>query len=323
MINNKQTCHLESPDNSWCSVLYRHKVKNYPYEQAGKGNLAQGYSEQICFVQEKKPSLAILCLLDNIRQFHSVDLPGRKLPGDPEQQTLLILTHTTSLQRWVCLHGCLTGALLFLARHLHWVCISTAAGVQRAKEPEKQGCGQHLRNRMPSIPQAIPLETGSESDSLGAYTEKKTPTTQHVILCLPTYLSTSCGISLLFLILPLLCLPNHSSNETALMSALHFSSLLLYPPFIFRTHNTHTLLATCDAYVHLFLHLSFIILVSLYLETNATLFYLVSRKKQPQQINPPTNTEPKAQPPQSASLQIFYAFYLIVLCISNITVFFP
>lgn len=107
------------------------------------------------------------------------------------------------------------------------------------------------------------------------------------------------------------------------MSALHFSSLLLYPPFIFRTHNTHTLLATCDAYVHLFLHLSFIILVSLYLETNATLFYLVSRKKQPQQINPPTNTEPKAQPPQSASLQIFYAFYLIVLCISNITVFFP
>lgn len=32
-------------------------------------DLAQGYPEQICFVQEKEPNLTVLCLLDNIRQF--------------------------------------------------------------------------------------------------------------------------------------------------------------------------------------------------------------------------------------------------------------
>lgn len=50
----------------------------------------------------------------------------------------------------------------------------------------------------------------------------------------------------------------------------------------------------------------------------------VSRKrKDAQQINPPTNAQPKTEPPTTCFFADFYAFYLIILSISNITSFFP
>lgn len=165
---------------AWCCT-------DYWYEQAGKGSCSRLPRTDLFCSREGAKFDSTLSPRQH-QTIRSVDLPRKKLPGDLEQQILLILAHTASLQRWVCLYGCLTGALLFLARslggHLH-SCWQHLTKVQTVKEPEKQGCGQHLRNRMPSRPQASTLETGSEAVSLWAYTEKKTPTTQHIILCLP------------------------------------------------------------------------------------------------------------------------------------------